>query len=115
VKRLLRKLFYAAACVSALLLLATLILWPVSYYRYQQTKFVSADETLYALDWVGGRIVLEYGTGLSGYSRGFDVATSTISQSDWDPWSYLTWNKTDSIGTWSDPIGYPGITCVGAT
>jgi len=63
VEKNLRRLFHAAACVSAILLLATLILCPVSYYHYASVMYVVGGETEYRLGDYSGRAVLEYQKG----------------------------------------------------
>jgi hypothetical protein len=45
-KTILRRVFYTAACISAFLLLTTLILWPLPHYR--SLAVVNTDSTTYA-------------------------------------------------------------------
>ena len=44
-----RRLFYAAAYVSALLWLATLFLWPLSYLEYLDVSYTRLSGTKYTV------------------------------------------------------------------
>ena len=90
-RTILRRTFYAAAAVSSLLLLATLILWPVSHYRGLYAGYCTAggDEYYVAAD--GGRAVVAYTFGLAS-ARGWDFVANPPELSHW---SYLSWNTPD--------------------
>ena len=83
-----RRLFYASACVSAIFLLVTLILKPVSHYWAGHARYVSADGDGYALAFDSGRALVVNVSG-SPVARGWEFSAE-------DPilsrWSYLTWN-----------------------
>jgi len=94
-----RRLFYAAACVSALLLLATLIVWPVSYHREWYAQYATTGGDNYALFTDSGRAMVQRE---SGWPRrpGWDFQAG-------DPglghWSYLTWNTPDPDSSFTAP------------
>ena len=93
-RTILRRTFYAAAAVSALLLLATLIAWPVSYYRDCYLAYMAAsrsEPTLsdeYGIQCDSGRAVFYYETWRL-INHGFHLWTSDPGLNQW---SYLTWN-----------------------
>ena len=86
-----RRLFYAAACVSAILLVATLIVWPVSHYRdlYAYYDTAGGDEYLLAAD--SGRALVRY---ISGFDppRGWHFGAN---RPQWSHWSYGSWGTPD--------------------
>ena len=93
-RTILRRTIHTAAAVSTLLLLVTLILWPVSHYREVHTSYGTADGRGYLLGANGGWIQGEYVTAYSAW-RGWQFQASNPV---WTPWSYqdyLTWNTPD--------------------
>ena len=94
-----RRLFYAAACVSALLLLATLIVWPVSYYGRDYARYVTTggDEYVVAAD--SGRAVVARNSGWHDTPGWYFRATDPV----WSLWSYLTWNTPDPDSSFTAP------------
>jgi len=60
-RTILRRTFYTAAAVSTLLLLATLIAWPVSHYRRVDAQYVFTGGDHYSLSAGGGRVVVGNG------------------------------------------------------
>jgi len=58
-RRIFNFIFHAAAFVSAMLLVATLVLWPVSYHRSFDASCTIADRTIY-VGGESGRAFVEY-------------------------------------------------------
>jgi len=54
-RTILRRTFFTAAAISTLLLLATLILWPVSHYRWAYAHYCTVGGDEYELDADSGR------------------------------------------------------------
>jgi len=86
-----RRVFYISAIFSAFLLVATLILWPVSKYRAGYAEYVTTggDGLVLAADY--GRTRVVYMSGDS-RARGWNFGASNPES---DGWSYLTWNTPD--------------------
>jgi len=100
-----RHLFYATAFVSAFLLLATVILWPLSHYKYLSFSYMHRTGTTFALSVANGRLFLTYQEDLGPSSRRgrFDFQTNTITNND--DWSYRTWNTSWNDGVWFEGLG----------
>jgi hypothetical protein len=97
-RTILRRSFFAAAAVSTLLLLATLIVWPVSYYRtagVEYTQDNGSNNYCYFGGWNGRAVVLYDKETASDGPRRLGFNTHTIAPGQTKEWSYLTWN-TDS-------------------
>ena len=62
VRTILRRSFYTAAAVSTLLLLATLILWPVSYYWCVHAMYFTSQGNQYAVGGFLGRMTTSFDT-----------------------------------------------------
>ena len=90
-RTILRRLFYAAAAVSLLLLLATLLVWPVSRYRWMYARYVTTGEHEYSFSADSGR------KEVTNESNWFDTCGWHFWAADPEPshWSYLTWNTPD--------------------
>ena len=102
-RKLLRRSFYAAS-VSTLLLLTTLILWPVSYFRVVSSSYEVAGESKFSAGGRFGRVYLSYATSHEGPIRSgvyFQIRESPANYED--SWSYLTWRKSDPYDLFPDP------------
>jgi len=88
-RRLRRILFHTAAAASAVMLLATLALWPLSYFRYDRLAYRGPDggTSIFSLE---GRFGASNGN--YPYTRGefnygkFDLDAARA----WESWSYTT-------------------------
>ena len=89
-RKLLRRAFYAAAAVSTLLLLATLIVWPVSHYRRVHAAYDGSARYYLGAD--SGRAYFGYQR-VFGYSSGWQFGASDLNLSNW---RYLTWNAPET-------------------
>ena len=90
-RKLLRRGFYAAAAVSTLLLLTTLIVWPVSYYRRVYAWYGTASGDVYWLEPDSGRADVACFSGSAG-PRGWHLGAVPPMLSHW---SYQSWNTHD--------------------
>ena len=87
-RTILRRLFYSAAAVSMLLLVAMLILWPVSYYRAIFEIYAGAGGFDYVIGARSGRLAaIRYSR--QSLSPGLHFK---VSDPPSDQWSYLSWN-----------------------
>jgi hypothetical protein len=89
---ILRRSFFAAATVSTLLLLATLIVWPVSYGRELAGTYGLGGDSACWLSCYTGRISLEFQSGWSPVDRGFQFYGPKVNPLPEGYWSYITWN-----------------------
>ena len=109
-RKLLRRGFYAAAALSTLLLLATLILWPVSYYRWMSADYGTVEKTLftqYRLFIAGGRACVAAHQGEQAVLTGVHFAGGTKYAPMADHWSYLSWNTPDPGDSWwTNSLGF---------
>jgi hypothetical protein len=99
-----RRLFHTAAAVSTLLLLATVILWPVSYYRVLEVGYVhnggppGIEGNLIYVDGKTGRAIFTYKAQMRSSREG---SLNTIYAPDYSgdqfhcKWSYLAWMTPD--------------------
>ena len=96
-RKLLRRIFYAAAAVSTLLLLATLILWPVSYYHSLDADYVTTDGNEYDLGCDSGRARLTYSSRLVllSFSSPHPGLHFSAGNAGWPHWTYLSWRTPD--------------------
>jgi len=87
--RLRRILFHAAAAGAALLLLAVLAFWPLSYFRYDRVAYRGPDGGYSVFSWAGR---LGVSTGNYPYARGeFSHANfESDAARAWEAWSYMT-------------------------
>jgi hypothetical protein len=100
-----RHLFYAAACLSAFLLLATLILWPLSYRQTMMVSYFSASETTATLSASAGRVAFCYQEDHSIISPGWGLRVWDVSQERERYWSYWTWSSSQDDGDRWDALG----------
>lgn len=98
-----RHLFYAAAFLSAFLLLATLVLWPVSHYEYLAVSYTRHSGTTYTFSIGSGRVFFTYQADYDPSLGGkFGFIKNSISGSDW---SYRTWNFSWDKNLWFEGAG----------
>lgn len=95
--KFLRRLFHTAAAVSMLLLLATLILWPVSYYRWMDATYSVPEQNVLGFGGRSGRAFVESNPESWRFVSGLHFATHDDFTMGQDHWSYLAW-KTDAPG-----------------
>ena len=94
-RKLLRRTFFTGAALSILLLLATLILWPVSYYWSVHAMYFTPQGNQYALGGFLGRMTMSYYT--VNYPSYFCTTIEKILPRPGRDWSYLTWNTPSRI------------------
>jgi hypothetical protein len=92
-RTILRRSFFTAAAVSTLLLLATLILWPVSYLRQVQATFWIAAQSRCDLIGMLGRMAVDVESFPSFVPGGIEFSAGRYDPGTNPDWSYLTWNK----------------------
>ncbi len=101
---MLRRLFNAATFLSAFLLLTTLILWPLSHYRYMEGSYMRRTGTTFGITIASGRLNLTYQEDLGPYrSRSLAFATDILTIHR--DWSYRTWNTSLANGVWFEGLG----------
>jgi len=101
-RAMLRRLFYAAACLSAFLLLATVILWPLSNRHTVGVSYFSDSETTATLSASAGRIAFCYQEDHSIISPGWGLREWDVSP---ECWSYWTWSNSQADGDRWDALG----------
>ena len=107
----LRRLFYAAACVSTLLLVAALILWPVSHNWWMGATYGTGGKTRYAIDAESGRAGVQFQAGFDSFRSGLHFDAGIIANRELDHWSYLSWK---TAGPANDSVlGQHGLTSMG--
>ena len=85
-------LLYAAAFMSAFLLLAMLILWPVSYYREVWVVYTVSGETDWTIGGNNGRLsVAVYSNEIRWSLPGIHFHTLRVQD---EKWSYLSWEAS---------------------
>ena len=110
-RKILRRLFYTAAAVSTLLLLDTLILWPVSYNYFgkvEHVDYATPPKATNAFGFQRGRIYFLHQIAFfpkKAPSGGFHFSYGKDFPGAFDSWSYLTWNKRDG----SDGVSTLGV------
>ncbi len=86
--RLRRILFPTAAAISALLLLAVVIVWPVSYHRRDFLRYGARSGQVYGVSSAAGRVSVYHRT-LGELPEGFSrSAYRTNADNAWLSWSY---------------------------
>jgi len=111
-RKLLDRGFYlnSAAAVSSLLLLATLILWPVSYHRDTWVSLGIAGQSEYELDGQFGRMRLLYtDNDIYPLPRGLHFSARQQSADEAFNWSYTMWRTPD------DATSNPLVTTLGVS
>ena len=98
-RTILRRLFYCSAAVSMLLLVAILVLWPVSYYREPDATYFNVMTISYSIGADAGRLYLRYDGTMetpTPQPRQYYFRTYPWSEDDaFLNWSYLKWNYHD--------------------
>ena len=92
IAKTLRPLFYAAAIVSTLLLLAVLALWPVSYYHWAGATYAIPGHNVLSFGGRSGRAFFESNPESWRFDSGLHFAIHDDFTMGQDHWSYLTWN-----------------------
>jgi hypothetical protein len=96
---ILRRSFYTAATVSSLLLLATLIFWPVSYYRNSGVTYVCSSAPAYSLYGQSGRCVAGFNSQYFPWGdKYFILSSAKLYKGGLNDWSYLTLNSLTPTG-----------------